>query len=163
LLILGRRWWSWPDIGPWINLLFLCVRTSHARGGPRDRLYNQSSRRMKLDGTRLRRGFFLESGYARPLVSTVRRRTRQNRSIPRSALRKNSPAASIASMANVRASTAVALVTDSSSCRSSPSKGLPFALTILARQFPGVCSNAVISRPLYSIARPLRLHGGTQR
>jgi hypothetical protein len=26
------------------------------------------------------------------------------------------------------------------------------------RHFPGVSSNAVISRPLYCIARPLRLH-----
>ena len=127
------------------------------------RLSNQSSRRMKLDSTCLRRGFFLESGYARPLVSLALRSPRQNRSISRSALRKNSPAASTASMAKVRVSTAVTPVTDSSSCRSSPFKGLPFAAAILARHFPGVSSNAVISRPLYCIARPLRLRSGTQR
>jgi hypothetical protein len=105
--------------------------------------------------TRLRRGFVLASGYApRPLVALVRRRIRQNRSIPRSALRKNSPAASTASMANVRASTAEALVTNSSICRSSPFKDLPFAATILACHFPGSCSKTVISSPLYCIARP---------
>jgi len=104
--------------------------------------------------TRLRLGFFLASGCAlRPLV-WVRRSTRQNRSVPRLALRKKSPAASIASMANVRASTAVALVGDFRSCRSSLFKGLPFAATIFARHFPGSCSKAVISRPLYCIARP---------
>ena len=103
--------------------------------------------------TRLRLGFFLTAGCA-PGVSTVRRKTRQNRSTARSPLRKNSPAASTASMANARASTAVALVTDSSRCRSSPFNGLPFAATILARHFPGSCSKAVISSPLYCIARP---------
>src|SRR6516162_6982362 len=112
---------------------YLVISESGARSA-RDRLYNQSSRRMKLDSTRLRRGFFLESGYARLLVSLALRSPRQNRSIPRSALRKYGPAASTASMANVRASTAVAPVTDSSSCRSCRSssfKGLPFAATIL--------------------------------
>ena len=131
----------------------------HSKGSgarsARDRLYNQSSRRMKLDSTRLRRSFFLESGYARPLVSLALRSPRQNRSIPWSPL---SPAASTASMANMRASTALAPVTDSSSCPSPPFKGLPFAATILVRHFPGVSSNAVISRPLYCIARPLPLH-----
>ena len=105
------------DFG-WSSLSLMAFRKGgHSKGSgarsARDRLYNQSSRRMKLDSTRLRRGFFLESGYGRPLVSTVRRRTRQNRSIPRSALRKNSPAASTASMAKVRVSTAVTPVTDS--------------------------------------------------
>src|SRR6516225_3477970 len=149
----------------WVVLLFrapqrtryLVISGSGARWA-RSRLYNQSSRRMKLDSTCLRRGFFLESGYARLLVSLALRSPRQNRSIPLSALRKNSPAASTASMANMRASTALAPVTDSSSCRSPPFKGLPFAATILVRHFPGVSSNAVISRPLYCIARPLRLH-----
>ena len=58
-------------------------------------------------------------------------------------------------MADVKASTAeakLALVTDSNNCRSLVFKGLPFALTILARHFPGPCSNAVISSPLYCIA-----------
>ena len=38
----------------------------------------------------------------------------------------------------------LALVADSSGCCSLAFKGLPFALTMLARQFPGACSNAVI-------------------
>src|SRR6516165_3916719 len=101
---------------------YLVISGSDARSA-RDRLYNQSSRRMKLDSTRLRRSFFLESGYARPLVSLALRSPRQNRSIPWSPL---SPAASTASMANMRASTALAPVTDSSSCPSPPFKGLPF-------------------------------------
>jgi len=103
--------------------------------------------------TRLRRGFVLVSGSApRSPVDLVRRRTRQNRSLRRSALRKKRPVASTASMANVRASAAVALVIDSSRCRSLPFKS--FAATILARHFPGCCSKAVISSPLYCIARP---------
>src|SRR5262249_58849631 len=82
-------------------------------------------------------------------------RTRQNRSVSRLVFRKKKPAASTASMANVRASTAddkLALVADSSSCCSLAFKGLPFALTMLARHFPGACSNAVIESPLYCIA-----------
>jgi hypothetical protein len=68
---------------------------------------------------------------------------------------KKRPAASTASMADVKASTAddkLALVTDSNSCRSLAFKRRPFAPTILARHFPGSCSNAVISSPLYCIA-----------
>ena len=140
---------------------YLVISGSGARSA-RDRLHNQSSRRMKLDSTPLLRGFFLESGYARPVVSLALRSPRQNRSISRSALRKNSPAASTASIANVRVSTAVTPVTDSSSCRSSPFKGLPFAAAILARHFPGVSSNAVISRPLYCIARPRHISAPTR-
>ena len=90
----------------------------------------------------------------RPLVSLARR-SRQNRCVLRLVLPKNRPAASTACMANVNASTAddrFALVTVSSSCRSLVFKGLPFALTILTRHFPGPCSNAVISGPLYCIA-----------
>src|SRR5215472_269448 len=89
---------------------------------------------------RLRRGFFLASGYALSLGSLVRRKTRQNRSVPRPALRKKRPAASTASIANVRASTAdarLALVASSRSFRSSPFKGLPFAAAILAHHFLG--------------------------
>ena len=117
-----------------------------------------SSPRMSVNfgsDTRLRRGFVLVSGSApRSPVGLVRRRTRQNRSLRRLALRKKRPAASTASMANVRASAAVALVIDSSRCRSLPFKSLPLAATILARHFPGCCSKAVISSPLYCIARP---------
>src|SRR5262249_47915537 len=81
---------------------YLVISGSGARSAANS-LFNQSSRRMKLDSTLLRRVFFLESGYARPLVSLALRSPRQNRSIPWSALRKNSPAASTASMANMRA------------------------------------------------------------
>jgi hypothetical protein len=42
--------------------------------------------------------------------------------------------------------------------------GLPFALKILVRHFPGSFSNALISNPLYCMARPVAfLHSGTQR
>jgi hypothetical protein len=81
------------------------------------------------------------------LRALIRRMSVQNRSVSRLVFRKKRPAASTASMANVRASTAddeLALVADSSSCCSLAFKGLPFALTMLARQFPGACSNAVI-------------------
>src|SRR5262249_13786894 len=138
-----------------------------SRGGrhmavhPRYQLAISSSPRMSVDfdsDTRRRRGFFLASGCPLlPLVPLIARKTRQKRSIPRSALRKKRPAASTASIANVRASTAdarLALGTSSRSFRSSPFKGLPFAATILAHHFPGCCSNAVISSPLYCIARP---------
>jgi hypothetical protein len=106
--------------------------------------------------TRLRRGFFLARGCAR-WSPVVRRSTRQSRSVFRLVLRKERPAASTASMAKVRASTAderLALVRVSNSWRSSPFKGWPFAPTMLARHFPGSCSNAVISSPLYCIAQP---------
>ena len=106
--------------------------------------------------TRLRRGFFLARGRARWSL-VARRSTRQNRSASRLILRKERPAASTACMADVRASTGderLALVRVSNSCRSSPFKGWRFAATILARHFPGSCSNAVISSPLYCIARP---------
>ena len=128
----------------WVVLLFrapqltryLVISVSGA-GWARDRLSNQSSRRMKLDSTCLRRSFFLESGYARLLVSLALRSPRQNRSISRSALGKNSPAASTASMAKVRVSTAVTPVTDSSSCRSPSFKGLPFRCNDPGAPFSG--------------------------
>ena len=156
-------WATKPSVPRWPDALRV-IRTQvsdvgHRRRGRAGIVFDrwESSPRMLVNfgpGTRLRRDFFLAGCALRPLVSLLRRSTRQNRSVPRLALWKKSPAVSTASMANVRASTAVALVTGSSSFRSSRFKGLPFAATILARHFPGSCSNAVISSPLYCIARP---------
>jgi hypothetical protein len=76
-------------------------------------------------------------------------------------LRKKRP--SIAFMTNIKASTAddgSALATCCCSFRLVAFEGLPFALKTLARHFPGSCSNALKSNPLYCIARPLRLHRG---
>jgi hypothetical protein len=72
-------------------------------------------------------------------------------------LRKKRP--SIASMTNVKAATAddgSALATSSCSFRLVAFEGLPFALKILARHFPGSFSNALISNPLYCMRDPLR-------
>src|SRR5215467_4931805 len=69
------------------------------------------------------------------LLVSLARRSRQYRSGFRLVSRKKRPAASTASMANIKASTGddrLALITDSRSCRSL-FKGLPFVLTILAR------------------------------
>jgi hypothetical protein len=68
-------------------------------------------------------------------------------------------------MANVRASMAddeLALVADSSSCCSLAFKGLPFALTMLARQFPGACSNAVLASLLLGLERRRIAHPKAQ-
>ena len=59
-------------------------------------------------------------------------------------------------MANIKVSTAddgSALATNSCSFWLVSFEGLPFALKILARHFPGSCSNVLISNPLYCIAR----------
>jgi hypothetical protein len=83
----------------------------------------------------------------------------------RSVLREKRP--SIASMTNIEASTAddgSALATSSCSFRLVAFEGLPFALKILVRHFPRSCWNALISNPLYCMARPVAcLHGGAQR
>jgi hypothetical protein len=62
-------------------------------------------------------------------------------------------------MTNVKAATAddgSALATSSCSFRLVAFEGLPFALKILARHFPGSFSNALISNPLYCMRDPLR-------
>jgi hypothetical protein len=112
---------------------------------PRDHRCNRSK---KDSVDTARRSGDRIANHALLLVQLVRRSTRQNRSGLRLVFPKKRPAASIASMAKVNASTAddrLALVTDSSNCRSLVVKGLPFALTMLTRHFPGPCSNAVAS------------------
>jgi len=79
-----------------------------------------------------------------------------------------SPRRSIASMANIKASTAEdgpALLTSSCSFWLMAFESLWFILLkILARHFPGSCSNALMLNPLYCMAGPgVCLHSGTQR
>jgi hypothetical protein len=72
---------------------------------------------------------------------------------------------SIASMANIKASAAddgSGPVTSSCSFRLAVFESLPFVLKILARHFPGSYLNALMSNPLYCMARPgVCLHSGT--